>query len=179
MSHKRTHFLVGILAFILLLALFLLWISFKERNHQNETQFAVHDPQKLTPQQDSSLFGDRILEGYGTDQIAPEEDIRRMGQLLWSYRQMAKGVDHSFFSANEDIAKLFTGDGVVGIQAISRDHPCLRNGKIVDRWDSPLLFHSISGSKIDIHSAGPDRTMGTEDDVSLAGQIIFKGKPSF
>jgi len=38
------------------------------------------------------------------------------------------------------------------------------NGELVDPWGTPFFFHQISGTEMEIRSAGPDRIMGTGDD---------------
>jgi hypothetical protein len=39
------------------------------------------------------------------------------------------------------------------------------DGELIDRWGTPYFFHQISGKEMQIRSAGPDRTMWTDDDV--------------
>jgi hypothetical protein len=39
------------------------------------------------------------------------------------------------------------------------------NGELVDSWGTPFFFHQLSKTDMEIHSAGPDRTMWTTDDV--------------
>lgn len=39
------------------------------------------------------------------------------------------------------------------------------NGELVDRWGTPYFFHQLSKDLMEIHSAGPDRRMGTGDDI--------------
>ena len=38
-------------------------------------------------------------------------------------------------------------------------------GELVDAWGTPYFFHQISGSEMEIHSAGPDKIMWTSDDL--------------
>jgi hypothetical protein len=38
-------------------------------------------------------------------------------------------------------------------------------GEMVDAWGTPYFFHQISGSEMEIHSAGPDKVMWTSDDL--------------
>jgi hypothetical protein len=38
-------------------------------------------------------------------------------------------------------------------------------GELVDSWGTPFFFHQLSGSEMEIHSAGPDRKMWTADDL--------------
>jgi hypothetical protein len=39
------------------------------------------------------------------------------------------------------------------------------NGELVDTWGTPFFFHQLSGSEMEIHSAGPDKIMWTSDDL--------------
>jgi hypothetical protein len=39
------------------------------------------------------------------------------------------------------------------------------NGELVDPWGTPYFFHQLSGTDMEIHSAGPDRIMWTVDDL--------------
>ena len=38
-------------------------------------------------------------------------------------------------------------------------------GQMCDRWGTPYFFHQLSAKQMEIHSAGPDRMLGTGDDV--------------
>lgn len=40
-------------------------------------------------------------------------------------------------------------------------------GELVDPWGTPYFFHQLSGNLMEIHSAGPDKVMGTADDLNL------------
>jgi hypothetical protein len=39
------------------------------------------------------------------------------------------------------------------------------NGELVDAWGTPYFFHQLSGTEMEIRSAGPDRKMWTADDL--------------
>jgi hypothetical protein len=39
------------------------------------------------------------------------------------------------------------------------------DGDLVDPWGTPYFFHQLSGAEMEIHSAGPDKTMWTPDDL--------------
>ena len=38
-------------------------------------------------------------------------------------------------------------------------------GELIDSWGTPYFFHQLSGTEMEIHSAGPDRVMWTSDDL--------------
>lgn len=40
-------------------------------------------------------------------------------------------------------------------------------GELIDSWGTPYFFHQLSGTEMEIHSAGPDRTMWTPDDLVI------------
>jgi hypothetical protein len=41
------------------------------------------------------------------------------------------------------------------------------NGEMVDPWGTPYFFHQLSGSDMEVRSAGPDRKMWTSDDIVI------------
>jgi hypothetical protein len=41
------------------------------------------------------------------------------------------------------------------------------SGQLVDPWGTPYFFHQLSGTVMEIHSAGPDRIMWTADDLVI------------
>ncbi len=41
------------------------------------------------------------------------------------------------------------------------------NGELVDSWGTPFFFHQLSGTEMEIRSAGPDRKMWTSDDLVI------------
>jgi hypothetical protein len=38
-------------------------------------------------------------------------------------------------------------------------------GEMVDPWGTPLFFHQLSSTDMEIRSAGPDKIMWTPDDI--------------
>lgn len=41
------------------------------------------------------------------------------------------------------------------------------DGQLCDRWGTPYFFHQVSGTEMEIRSAGPDRKMWTGDDSQM------------
>lgn len=39
------------------------------------------------------------------------------------------------------------------------------NGELIDSWGTPFFFHQLSGTEMEIRSAGPDKVMWTGDDL--------------
>jgi hypothetical protein len=42
------------------------------------------------------------------------------------------------------------------------------SGELIDPWGTPYFFHQLSGTDMEIHSAGPDRIMWTSDDLVIS-----------
>jgi hypothetical protein len=40
-------------------------------------------------------------------------------------------------------------------------------GELIDAWGTPYFFHQLSGTEMEIHSAGPDKKMWTADDLVI------------
>ena len=56
----------------------------------------------------------------------------------------------------------------LGFEFLPADNPAINSkGELCDRWGTPYFFHQMSGEKMEIRSAGPDRTLWTADDAVL------------
>ena len=64
------------------------------------------------------------------------------------------------------ITAALTGKNPLNFQFIRRDHPAINaRGELCDRWGTPFFFHALSGTRMELRSAGPDRQMYTDDDL--------------
>ena len=67
---------------------------------------------------------------------------------------------------NAEIAAALAGDNPLRLALIPRYHPAINaRGEICDRWGTPFRFHQLSGRRMEIRSAGPDRKFATADDA--------------
>ncbi len=68
---------------------------------------------------------------------------------------------------NAEITRALMGGNPGQIQFISADAGLRVNGEgeLIDAWGVPFFFHQLSGEQTEIHSAGPDKIMWTEDDL--------------
>jgi hypothetical protein len=70
---------------------------------------------------------------------------------------------------NDEITAALAGDNRLHFAFISPRHPAINaQGELCDRWGTPFRFHALSGTQMEIRSAGPDRKFGTNDDVGFA-----------
>ncbi len=69
---------------------------------------------------------------------------------------------------NAEITGALTGQNSLSVAFISPKNPAInRHGELCDRWGTPFFFHQLSGTRMEIISAGPDRKRGTSDDSAL------------
>ena len=105
------------------------------------------------------------LARYAAPDTDPRDDLRAVASVLDTFRLLAKG-DALPLGSNEEISAALRGETRAKLALLPREHPAFdKRGRLVDRWGTPLFFHAQSAKKIEIRSAGPDREMGTADDI--------------
>jgi hypothetical protein len=69
---------------------------------------------------------------------------------------------------NDEITAALTGGNSLKLALIPASHPAINaSGELCDRWGTPFVFHQLSGTRMEIRSAGPDRKLYTADDAVL------------
>jgi hypothetical protein len=70
---------------------------------------------------------------------------------------------------NAEITRALAGANALKLALVPPDHPALNAaGELTDRWGTPFRFHQLSGTRMELRSAGPDRRFGTGDDAEFA-----------
>ena len=69
---------------------------------------------------------------------------------------------------NPEITRALQGDNPNHIDFLKADGNRVNSqGELVDLWGTPYFFHQLSGTEMEIRSAGPDRVMYTPDDLVI------------
>jgi hypothetical protein len=90
-------------------------------------------------------------------------DFDRISLMLRDYRTLA---GENPVGTNAEIMKAIMGGNPKGAQLAPSEGQTLNEaGELLDRWGTPYFFHQLSKDLMEIHSAGPDRRMGTRDDI--------------
>ncbi|MEO6004289.1 MAG: hypothetical protein ABIZ04_19265 [Opitutus sp.] len=111
-------------------------------------------------------------DSHLADQLnAPSGNIRTdleiVAALIESFRTNFPASGNPV-GENAEITAALTGRNALHVALIPRKHPAINaQGELCDRWGTPFFFHQMSGTSLEIRSAGPDRRMRTEDDVVL------------
>lgn len=102
--------------------------------------------------------------GAANPTAAPQVAIEAMRSAIQKYGAEFGGNP---VGTNAEITSALNGDnpahahflgGLPGQEINSK-------GELVDPWGTPYFFHQVSGSDMEVRSAGPDRTMWDGDDV--------------
>jgi hypothetical protein len=96
--------------------------------------------------------------------FSPAIVLENMSRAVRQYGQMFGGNP---VGTNPEITSQLTGNNPKHINFINAEAGIRvnENGELVDPWGTPYFFHQLSGTDMEIHSAGPDRIMWTADDL--------------
>ena len=96
--------------------------------------------------------------------FAPAIVLENMSRAV---RQYGRTFGGNPVGNNSEITAALAGQNPRGINFIQAESRMRinGNGELVDPWGTPYFFHQLSGTDMEIHSAGPDRIMWTEDDL--------------
>jgi hypothetical protein len=69
---------------------------------------------------------------------------------------------------NPEITQALQGDNPKHLNFLKPDGNRVNDrGELVDPWNTPYFFHQLSGTEMEIRSAGPDCIMYTSDDLLI------------
>ena len=96
--------------------------------------------------------------------IPPEIILGKVAHAIRDYASMFGGNP---VGTNPEITAALNGQNPRQANFINPDEGMRinGNGELVDAWGTPYFFHQLSGTEMEIHSAGPDKKMWTSDDL--------------
>ncbi|QTN32980.1 hypothetical protein HZ994_11815 [Akkermansiaceae bacterium] len=93
-----------------------------------------------------------------------DDDISILSLIISQYGKILGGNP---VGENEEITSALMGDNPKRLAFLPAKGAFLdSSGRLTDRWGTPYFFHALSGSKMEIISAGPDRKHRTGDDIT-------------
>lgn len=95
----------------------------------------------------------------------PRNDLDLLDQVFSFYRFAFK--ENPVGVENFEFTQSLRGKNPKSVIFVADDSPALKGNELVDRWGTPYFFHPISRDQIEITSAGPDKTLWTNDDIEL------------
>jgi len=124
----------------------------------------ISPPIQAPPKGPAAEAGELIPDPTPLTQVGPETALQNVQRAVRQYGEMFGGNP---VGTNPEITSQLSGDNPKHINFIN-PQPGAHingNGELVDAWGTPYFFHQISGSEMEIHSAGPDKIMWTSDDL--------------
>jgi len=103
----------------------------------------------------------------GTNAVADLPAATVAANVRRAVRQFGAMFGGDPVGTNPEITRQLLGDNPRHINFVDPSAGMRVNekGELVDAWGTPYFFHQISGSEMEIHSAGPDKIMWTADDI--------------
>lgn len=93
----------------------------------------------------------------------PATELARVARTVRDYRA-AFGANP--VGLNKEIARALLGDNPRGARFLDPATARLNaQGELLDDWGHPYFFHALSGTVMEIRSAGPDGRVFTPDDL--------------
>lgn len=93
----------------------------------------------------------------------PETEL---GQVRFAVRDFRAAFGSDPVGSNREITRALLGDNARGARLLDASTARLNaRGELLDAWGRPYFFHALSGAVMEIHSAGPDGRMFTDDDL--------------
>jgi hypothetical protein len=108
----------------------------------------------------------RLADELNSPQGDIHADLRIINEVFVAYRGSVRAENP--VGENAEITAALTGRNRLGFAFIPADSPAINaKGELCDRWGSPFFFHQLSGQRMEVRSAGPDRKLWTADDQVL------------
>ena len=97
----------------------------------------------------------------------PVEQLRdEIDNVQFALRDYRSVLGENPIGTNAEITKALLGDNLKQVKIpVPSGSSVNADGEMCDRWGTPYFFHQLSGKQMEIHSAGPDRKLGTSDDL--------------
>ncbi|HEY3913540.1 MAG TPA: hypothetical protein VGN61_03555 [Verrucomicrobiae bacterium] len=98
--------------------------------------------------------------------IPPDRVMDNMRIVFHQYASMFGGNP---VGTNPEITAALAGKNPKQVNFINQEAGMRIDGQgeLIDPWGTPFFFHQLSGTVMEIHSAGPDRIMWSDDDLVI------------
>ncbi|MCX6952877.1 MAG: hypothetical protein NTV51_12035 [Verrucomicrobia bacterium] len=129
-------------------------------------------PPSAPPRQPTPAVATAVADSPIADALnAPDGTIRRDIEIL---HELMSAFQTNFprlgnpVGENAEITAALTGANPAKFVFLSPRHRAINaRGELCDRWGTPFRFHQLSGTQMEIRSAGPDRKFATADDAEF------------
>src|SRR5262249_55608829 len=132
----------------------------------------VPSPPPPTPQPEAEAVSSEPPSPIANDLNAPngtiQQDLKILHELFVAWQTNFPHTGNPV-GENHEITAALTGKNPLHYVFVSKDHRAINvRGELCDRWGTPFRFHQLSGTQMEIRSAGPDKKFNTPDDAEFA-----------
>ena len=136
----------------------------------------IEPPAAATPPKHSSVTTTTVARKTTPRELpSPDPDPSGLApatvleNLHLAVRQYASQFGGNPVGTNPEITAALNGGNPKQVQFLKPEDGLRINkhGELVDSWGTPYFFHQLSGTEMEIHSAGPDRILWTADDLVI------------
>lgn len=124
----------------------------------------IDEPNKTEP--DSGKAHSPLALELNAETSTGAQDVNTLHTLLRQYSRRLQRRQGLPIGNDMDLARVLSGENPMKYAALPKDHPALgAGGHLCDRWGTPYFVHPTGPGAFEIRSAGPDRTLFTDDDL--------------
>ena len=103
-----------------------------------------------------------------TGPVSDQDVVTDLENVLFALRDFRSALGENPVGTNAEITKALTCGNLKQVKVpLPPGNQLNENGELLDRWGTPYFFHQISGTEMEVRSAGPDRKMWTADDKQV------------
>ncbi len=115
----------------------------------------------------SAAAGSPIADDLNAPGGSLRRDLEILNELFGAFQTNFPRLGNPV-GENVEITAALAGANPAQFVFISPRHRAINaRGELCDRWGTPFRFHQISGTHMEIRSAGPDRKFATADDAQF------------
>jgi hypothetical protein len=165
----RRWFPIAVLILVLGMIGMLAWVSNLLDSKPLRAPVAASKSQPPPAVPAAATGPESLLDGYADPATPPVEDLRKIQRLATAYFSVIKDSTRFPIGGNEDFAAALRGENANREVYVRPGNPVFgADGRLIDRWGSPLIVHPEAWRQIELRSAGPDRIPYNDDDLILS-----------
>ena len=133
-------------------------------NRTNSISSSLPDEQRIAVDVRRKDLSSFIEHDPDFTNFPPEIVLEKLRTVFHSYQSMFGGNP---VGTNREITQALNGGNPKQAHFLDEADGQRVNarGELIDSWGTPYFFHQLSGTEMEIHSAGPDKVMWTADDL--------------
>lgn len=107
-----------------------------------------------------------FLFEYGQEGGSAKRDLEILRDVVRDCQLVFRDFDRFHLPGNAGLTAFLQGENPDALAWIPPGHAAVGpQGRLRDRFGTPVFFHRLSGTRFEYRSAGPDRKLWSDDDI--------------